>query len=243
MSESPNTEEKNKDEEVKSDESKDSEIEKEEEKKSKFTFKCTRDNKCCAARGPIPLTFWDLELWAKNGVLMNFMPYLELYRNPAGNLDLILKPIPVKKDDADQKVTTGDSFTSTPIEELLEEKCPLYNLEKEECLIYDNRPLSCRTYPLEFDGKNYSIVDVDCPGVGQEGMTKEELEKMRDTAKLMFSELTRIRINIPVLHQIIQKDVMMELFRQNQEAMASMSEEDRKKIDEIFQKSREPSKP
>ena len=59
----------------------------------------------------------------------------------------------------------------------------------------------------------------------------------------MFSELTRIRINIPVLHQIIQKDVMMELFRQNQEAMASMSEEDRKKIDEIFQKSREPSKP
>ncbi|GAI71157.1 unnamed protein product, partial [marine sediment metagenome] len=45
---------------------------------------------------------------------------------------------------------------------------------------------------------------------------------------------TRIRINIPVLHQIIQKDVMMELVKQNKEAMESMSEEDKKKINEIF---------
>ena len=46
-----------------------------EEPKTKFTFKCTRCDKCCLARGPIPITFWDLELWAKNGVVANFLPY------------------------------------------------------------------------------------------------------------------------------------------------------------------------
>jgi Fe-S-cluster containining protein len=240
MSENSNNKEKEKinSEEIKSEKTEDIESDKSEEKKSKFTFKCTRCNKCCESRGPIPLTLWDLELWARNGVLLNFMPYMELYKNPAGSLDLILKPIPVKKDNADQKTITQDPFSSTPIDELLEEKCPLYNLEKKECLIYDNRPLSCRTYPLEFDGKNFTVVDVDCPGVGQEGMTKKELEEMKETAKLMFAELTRFRISIPILHQIIQKDVMMDLIKQNKEAMESMSEEDRKKIDEIFSKSR-----
>ena len=32
----------------------------EEKPKAKFTFKCTRCDNCCAARGPIPITLWDL---------------------------------------------------------------------------------------------------------------------------------------------------------------------------------------
>lgn len=218
-------------------ESQEPESEKVEDKKTKFTFKCTKCDKCCAARGPIPLTFWDIEMWAKSGVLLNFMPYLEIYQNPSGGLDLILKPIPVPKEGADQKPPALDPFSTTPIEELLDEKCPLYNATEKKCLIYEHRPLSCRTYPLEYDGKNFSVVDVDCPGIGQEGMTKEELQEMRDTAKLMFNELTRIRINIPVLHQIIQKDVMLELIKQNKDAMEKLSEDDKKQIDQIFKKS------
>ncbi|MHA1477077.1 MAG: hypothetical protein ACTSPU_02660, partial [Promethearchaeota archaeon] len=50
-----------------------------EEPKTRFTFKCTRSDKCCLARGPIPLTFWDLELWARNGVVANFLPYMDIY--------------------------------------------------------------------------------------------------------------------------------------------------------------------
>jgi len=234
MSDSP---ESNEEVEKESEKPQESKPDQEEEKKAKFTFKCTRCDKCCASRGPIPLTFWDVEMWAKNGVLLNFMPYMELYQNPSGSIDLILKPIPVAKEGVDQQSPAADPFSTTPIEDLLEEKCPLYNANEKKCLIYDNRPLSCRTYPLEYDGKNFTVVDVDCPGIGQEGMTKEELQEMRDTAKLMFSELSRIRINIPVLHQIIQKDVMMALIRQNKEAMEKLSEEDKKKIDEIFQKS------
>ncbi|TXT66341.1 MAG: hypothetical protein BAJALOKI1v1_300022 [Promethearchaeota archaeon] len=206
-------------------------------KKKKFTFKCTRCDACCLERGPIPITLWDLEIWARNEVLANFLPYLEIYDRPGGNIDLIIKPISSndqKTPDPQQDPT--QAFQQTPIEELIDEKCPLYNKEQKSCLVYENRPLSCRTYPLEFDGKNFKIVDVECPGIGEEGMTKEELKEMRETAKRMNYELTRIRIALPVLSQIISRNVMMDLMRQNMEAMSQMSEDDRKKLDEIFKK-------
>ena len=208
---------------------------KDEEPKTKFTFKCTRCDKCCLERGPIPITFWDLELWARNGVIANFMPYLDIYQKPDGVMDLILKPLappPEEGEDTSKK----EPFSITPIEDLLEVKCPLYNQDDKKCLVYENRPLSCRVYPLEFDGKNFSIVDVDCPGVGEEGMTKEELKEMRDSAKTMFYELTRIRISLPILNQMISQKVMMDLMKQNLEVMSKMTDEDRAKLDEIFKK-------
>ncbi|MFX0058809.1 MAG: YkgJ family cysteine cluster protein [Candidatus Heimdallarchaeota archaeon] len=207
-----------------------------EESKTKFSFKCTRDDKCCLARGPIPITFWDLELWAKNGVVANFMPYLDIYNKPDGGVDLILKPLPPSPKEGEEE-KKKDPFGQVSIEDLLEVKCPLYNKDDKKCLVYDNRPLSCRTYPLEFDGKNFTVVDVECPGIGEEGMSKEELKEMRDTAKTMFYELTRMRIALPVLSQVISQKVMMDLMRQNIEAMSKMSDEDRAKLDEIFKKS------
>ena len=204
--------------------------------KAKFTFKCTQCNKCCAARGPIPITMWDLEFWARNNVLANFLPYLEIYNKPDGGSDLILKPLPPPKKEGEEEDKPEDPFSPAPIDDLLDEKCPLYNAEQKKCLIYENRPLSCRTYPLEFDGKKFSVVDVDCPGIGEEGMSKEELKEMRDTAKSMLYELTRMRIALPVLNQLISKTFMMDLMKQQMEAMSKMSDEDKAKLDEIFKK-------
>ena len=70
-------------------------------------------------------------------------------------------------------------------------------------------------------------------------MTKEELQEMRETAKQMFFELTRMRIAIPILQQMISRTVMMDLMRQNMEAMSKMSDDDRAKLDEIFKKQAE----
>jgi len=218
---------------VSSKELSDNEVETEQQK-AKFTFKCTRCDKCCLQRGPIPITMWDLELWARNGVVANFLPYLDIYNKPDGGIDLILKPLATPKKEDDK--AKAEPLLETPIEELLEEKCPLYNKEQKKCLIYENRPLSCRTYPLEYDGKHFSIVDVECPGVGEEGMTKEELKEMRDTAKLMSYELTRMRIALPVLNQIISNNFMRVLMQQQMEALSKMSEEDKAKLDEIFKK-------
>lgn len=210
-----------------------------EKPKAKFTFKCTRCDNCCAARGPIPITFWDIEMWARNGVLANFMPYLDIYNKPDGGIDLILKPLPPPHNEDEEKNNMKDPFATVPIEELLNVKCPLYNKDDKKCLIYDNRPLSCRTYPLEFDGKNFIVVDADCSGIGEEGMTTEELKEMRDTAKTMHYELTRMRIALPVLNQMFSQKIMMDLMRQNMEAMSKMSDDDRAKLDEIFKKDSE----
>ncbi|MFX0028746.1 MAG: YkgJ family cysteine cluster protein [Candidatus Hermodarchaeota archaeon] len=207
----------------------------EKEVKTKFTFKCTRCDACCLGRGPIPITFWDLELWARNGVVANFMPYLDIYQRPDGNVDLILKPLPPSKE-TEAENHSQDPFETVPVDELLEAKCPLYNKDDKKCLIYDNRPLSCRTYPLEFDGKNFIVVDADCPGIGEEGMTKEELIEMRETAKNMHYELTRMRIALPVLNQIVSSNFMKMLMKQQMEAMSKMSDEDKEKLDEIFKK-------
>jgi Fe-S-cluster containining protein len=218
------------------------ENEQDEVEKAKFTFKCTKCDKCCLERGPIPITFWDLEMWARNGVVANFMPYLDIYNKPDGSLDLVLKPLPPPPKEGEE-APKKDPFESVPMEDLLSVKCPLYNEENKKCLIYENRPLSCRVYPLEFDGKNFTIVDVDCPGIGQEGMSKEELKEMRDTAKTMYYELTRMRIALPVLSQMISQKVMMDLMRQNMEAMSKMTDEDRSKLDEIFQKNKDTPEP
>ncbi|MFX1409995.1 MAG: YkgJ family cysteine cluster protein [Promethearchaeota archaeon] len=211
-----------------------------EKPKAKFTFKCTQCDECCLARGPIPVTMWDLEMWARNGVIANFLPYLDIYNKPDGGIDLILKPLaPPPKEEGEGEEVKKDPFGMVPIEELLNVKCPLYNKDEKKCLIYENRPLSCRTYPLEFDGKNFIVVDADCPGIGEEGMTKEDLKEMREVAKTMHYELTRMRIALPILNQVLTQKVMMDLMRQNMEAMSQMSEEDRAKLDEIFKKSRE----
>jgi len=207
----------------------------EQEVKTKFTFKCTRCDACCLSRGPIPITFWDLEMWAKNGVVANFMPYLDIYQKPDGSVDLILKPLPPPKEE-EGATPQPDPFTANPIEKLLDVKCSLYNKEDKKCLIYDNRPLSCRTYPLEFDGKNFIVVDADCPGIGEEGMTREDLIEMRETAKTMHYELTRMRIALPVLNQIVSSNFMQMLMRQQMDAMSKMSDDDKSKLDEIFKK-------
>jgi hypothetical protein len=55
----------------------------------------------------------------------------------------------------------------------------------------------------------------------------------------MNYELTRIRIALPVLNQLVSQKIMMDLMRQNIEAMSKMSEEDRAKLDEILKKGQE----
>ncbi len=56
----------------------------------------------------------------------------------------------------------------------------------------------------------------------------------------MNSELTRIRIALPVLNLIISRKVMMDLMRQNMEAMSQMSDEYRQKLNDIFGKAQQP---
>ena len=114
--------------------------------------------------------------------------------------------------------------------------CPMYNKETKECLIYDNRPLSCRTYPLEFDGQKYMVVDTeDCEGIGNGETTNEERKEMRDLAKSMNVKLTEMRISMPILAQAFQPFVLNEIMdaqKRYMEAMEKMSPEEREKVEQ-----------
>ncbi len=233
------------------------------EKKAKFVFKCTRCGDCCV-RGDIPLTFWDLELWAKNKVVANMFPHLAVVAPQKGMIDLVIKAIPMEqKDDAEKKGATetpesaeakkeepAEAKKEEPAEAKKEEpaeakkkqiRCPLYRVSDKTCLIYENRPIYCREFPLEYDGKAFALSEEpDCPGVGQGPMSKEELQLIREDARICHGELRRMRISLPVLHQIISQNTiqafLQQIARDSEERMKNLSEEDKKKMDEISRK-------
>ena len=70
-------------------------------------------------------------------------------------------------------------------------------------------------------------------------MTKDDLREMREIAKTMNYELTRMRIALPVLNQVVSRNIMTDLLRQQMDAMSKMSDEDKAKLDEIFKKGQE----
>ncbi|OLS14001.1 MAG: hypothetical protein RBG13Loki_2397 [Promethearchaeota archaeon CR_4] len=230
------------------------------EKKSKFVFKCTRCGDCCV-RGDIPLTFWDIELWAKNKVVANMFPHLAVVSPRKGMMDLVIKSVPSEEKTAEEKKETNEGADATKVsddkkdtsetanvsnegtteENKKEMRCPLYRPSDKTCLIYENRPIYCREFPLEYEGNAFSLFEEpDCPGVGQGTMTKEELQQIRDNAKFCSGELRRIRISLPILHQIVSQNTLQlfleQLARDSEERMKNLSEEDRKKMDDISRK-------
>jgi Fe-S-cluster containining protein len=214
------------------------------EKKSKFVFKCTRCGDCCI-RGDIPLTFWDLELWAKNKVVANMFPHLAVVPHQGGMIDLVIKAIPMDEKSETEKKETSESPEASHEEDEADKKkgirCPLYRISDKTCLIYENRPIYCREFPLEYDGKAFALAEEpDCPGVGEGPMSKEELQQIREDARICHGELRRMRISLPILHQIISQNTiqafLQQIARDSEERMKNLSEEDRRKMDEISRK-------
>lgn len=205
----------------------------ETQKKPKFSFNCTKCGHCCEERGPIPLVLDDLLRWAKNDVVASMMPYLKFIKTDLGTIDLVLdqkndNPYGLKLDPTVKKENT-DSKTLT---------CPFYNKESKLCVIYENRPLSCRTYPLEYDGSQFLVIDSEnCPGIGNGSNTKEELKNLRLNAKKMYKKLQQMRISMPILSQAMQPFILQELMKMQEEAMKElekMSPEQRKAFEEQF---------
>jgi Fe-S-cluster containining protein len=115
--------------------------------------------------------------------------------------------------------------------------CIFYNEEANGCEIRYGRPISCQTYPLSFSGEKFVLSSKDCPGVGQGEVTKEALQEARDLAEKEFNERKETTAALPALYSVF----MNMMIRQSAEAMQSLSEEDRKKMDEILSKSNEPT--
>lgn len=198
--------------------------------KSKYNFKCL-EQQCttiaCHIRPTINVTLGDLTRWSAQGYLMNILQGVSL-KMPESEKDLIYLELmrkPLKKDPE-------------------QTACIFFNEEANGCEIRYSRPLSCRAYPLEYNGEKYYLSSKDCPGVGQGEVSKEALQEARNLADQAFKERGETYTALPAVYSII----MTQMIRQSSEAMQNLSEDDRKKMDEIMSKpsddaKEEPTKP
>ncbi len=186
--------------------------------KAKFNFKCLEqkcETKACHIRPNINVTHGDIARWTKMGYLMNILPGFSL-KLPKSEEDLISIEMLRKPLGSDSESTA----------------CIFYNEGANACEIRYSRPISCRTYPLEYTGEKYILSSKDCPGVGQGEVSKEALHEARNLAEQEFNERIETISSLPVVYT----KIMNQMIRQSAEAMQNLSEEDRKKMDDILGK-------
>lgn len=183
----------------------------------KFIFECLEENcpdhKCCN-RSPVMIYFEDLKRWITDQSINVVFPNLE-FTMEGGFPVIILRKYPN------------------------ETLCTMFNKETKNCNIYYSKPISCSSYPLGYNGNSFYILNKECSGLGQGTMTKEALKEMRDRAKLDFTCRTRTSSSLPMLQMLF----MQFFHKQSEEAMANLSEEDKKKLNEILGKKTSASKP
>lgn len=191
--------------------------------KSKYTFKCLEqkcDTKACHIRPQVLVTIGDFARWMSQGFIMNILPGITIH-------------MPVSEQDSFYFETLRKPLGSDPEATA----CIFYNEQANSCEIRYGRPISCQTYPLMFNGENYVLSTKDCPGVGQGEVSKEALQEARKLAEQEFNERKETTAALPAVYSVM----MNQMIKQSTEAMQNLSEEDRKKMDDIVAKSNEPT--
>lgn len=193
--------------------------------KSKYNFKCLEqkcDTKACHIRPKVNVTLGDLSRWMTQGYIMNILPGITFHM-PESEQDSFYLETARKPIESDQEATA----------------CIFYNESANGCEIRYGRPISCQTYPLEFNGEKFVLSSKDCPGVGEGEVSKDALQDARNLAEQEFKERKETETALPAIYSVI----MNQMIRQSAEAMQNLSEEDRKKMDEILAKSKDDDEP
>jgi Fe-S-cluster containining protein len=184
----------------------------------KYSFKCL-EQKCetaaCHLRPQVNVTLGDISRWTTQNYLQQILPGVIL-KMPESESDLITLEMvrkPLQKD-AEQNA------------------CIFYHEESNGCQIRYSRPISCRTYPLQYDGDKFKVIDKNCPGVGKGEITKEALKEHKDLAEQEYGEKLETFTILPSIYAIF----MGQMIKQSAEAMQGLSDEDRKRLEEIMAK-------
>lgn len=189
--------------------------------KSKYSFKCLEqkcDTKACHIRPQVLVTIGDFVRWMNHDYIMNILPGITVH-------------IPESEHDTFYFETIRKPLESDPESTA----CIFYNEQANSCEIRYDRPISCQTFPLAFNGEKYVLSSKDCPGVGEGEVKKEALQEARSLAEKEFNERIETTAALPAVYSVM----MTQMMRQSAEAMQKLSEEDRKMMDEILAKSKE----
>lgn len=174
-----------------------------DEKTPKFVFQCQMCGTCCQHKEDVTIYISDMERWAEDGIIYQVLGDLQIYAE-----------------------------FGVPSIQLKEEKgvCVMYDPEDKKCRIYESRPLTCRAYPLGYDGQHYRVKNKECPGLKAERMTQEELLEIREAAREEQREEKRMLQILPALQTVIIRDVA----QKSQESYENLSEEEKAKLKEIL---------
>ncbi len=195
----------------------------EDSEKVKYSFKCL-EQKCttreCHIRPKVNVTLGDLSRWTTQGYI--------------GHIIAGLRIVPPECE--------KDSFFISTIRKPLKDNpdgtaCVFFDEDANGCTIRYSRPISCRTFPLHYDGEKYFLSNKNCPGVGQGEVSKEALKESRDLAEKDYIERMETIAALPAVYSL----VMAPMLRQSAEAMERLSEEDRKKMEDILSKAQDES--
>ncbi|MGY5862428.1 MAG: YkgJ family cysteine cluster protein [Candidatus Thorarchaeota archaeon] len=192
--------------------------------KSKFSFKCLEqkcDTKACHIRQRINVTMSDIARWTSQNYLAQILPGVTLSMPSNENEPIALTTI--------RKPLESDPEQTA---------CIFYHEESNGCTIRYARPISCRAFPLEFNGEKYYLSDKNCPGVGEGEVNKDALKEARDLAEQEYRERIETLAALPGVYSIF----MGMMIRQSAEAMKDLSEVDKKSIEDIMAKSSEDEK-
>lgn len=177
----------------------------EAKKKAKFRFKCTSCGACCHDREPVPVTIDDLDRWATNKVIDRMFQYLRIVQQPTGITQLVIDVDSKEKGTGDEEEKQAGTRKG---------KCPMYNPDTKKCMIWSERPLYCRSFPLGYDGQVAYIKMDDCPGLDSvEEMDKELLKQMRDDARREFESARLLGITLPIMQALVMKDLQEQQLR------------------------------
>jgi Fe-S-cluster containining protein len=181
--------------------------ESEKNKPPKFKFVCQKCGVCCETE-KILITLSDLERWLSDNTIYRVMHLLQMVEDNGSYL------IVLKKDD--------DGF------------CNLYHRDDKTCTIYETRPLSCQAFPLGYNGEHYVLRSNECIGLGQDGITKEQLKSIREAAYDGFNGLGQTKGLLPLLYGIIFNKLIEDSKVFMDKIKESGNEEDLQKIVEDF---------
>ena len=193
--------------------------------KQKYSFTCLEQDcpqRICCTRAHVSVTISDISRWTEQDHLPQIVAGLTLIA-------------PESEEDSISIETQRRPLKRNPEETA----CIFYHEDSNACSIRYARPISCRTFPLEYDGTKFRVSEKKCPGVGKGEAERESLRTARENAEQEFKERSETEEALPGLYAVL----MNHMLRQSAEAMRNLSEEDQKRLDEIMSKrSKEESK-
>ncbi|MFQ6119931.1 MAG: YkgJ family cysteine cluster protein, partial [Methanosarcinales archaeon] len=175
----------------------------------KFVFECQHCGKCCERTPEVYLN--DIEKWRNAGALYQFIPNLEIIED-YGSIQIQLK----------------NKFKES-------NTCPMYDSKEKKCTAYENRPITCETYPLGYNGENYILLGRECAGLGKGKMTKESLKNMRDTARKYYEDKKQTELLLPVLQGLFMEHITKETMK----VYENLTDEQKEELHKIWSKQKE----